>query len=128
MKPYYEQDGITIYHGNCLDLLPHLDVDAIVTDQPYGTGWVRGGGAVGEFTAAHERPAWDVFSLDWMAPERLAVKFWAAFCPNSQVPAMSAVATARVNWRKTNPRPNGPDLDPIFLWPVFLPDGIELKR
>jgi len=22
MKPYYEQDRITIYHGDCLELLP----------------------------------------------------------------------------------------------------------
>ncbi len=33
MKPYYEQAGITIYHGDCLDILPDLDpVDCIITD------------------------------------------------------------------------------------------------
>jgi site-specific DNA-methyltransferase (adenine-specific) len=37
VKPYYDQDGITIYHGNCLDVLPELrrNVDAIITDPPY---------------------------------------------------------------------------------------------
>lgn len=24
MKPYYEEDGITIYHGDCREILPTL--------------------------------------------------------------------------------------------------------
>jgi site-specific DNA-methyltransferase (adenine-specific) len=37
MTPYYEADGITLYHGDCRDLLPSLRGDAVVTDPPYGT-------------------------------------------------------------------------------------------
>lgn len=36
-KPYYDQDGITIYHCDamtCVEALP--DLDAVVTDPPYG--------------------------------------------------------------------------------------------
>ena len=37
MKPYYEENGITIYHGDCREVLPRLDpVDLVVTDPPYG--------------------------------------------------------------------------------------------
>jgi DNA modification methylase len=39
MKPYYEQGGIALYHGDCravLAELPEGSVDAIVTDPPYG--------------------------------------------------------------------------------------------
>lgn len=36
MKPYYEEPGITIYHGDCRDILPDLMADALVTDPPYG--------------------------------------------------------------------------------------------
>jgi hypothetical protein len=33
MQPYYERDGITIYHGDCRDVLPTLaPVDCIITD------------------------------------------------------------------------------------------------
>lgn len=36
MKPYYTDDLVTLYHGDCLDVLPSVDrVDAIVTDPPY---------------------------------------------------------------------------------------------
>ncbi|HET7325985.1 MAG TPA: site-specific DNA-methyltransferase [Nocardioidaceae bacterium] len=39
MKPYYADDYVTIYHGDCRDLLPALEadsVDLIFTDPPYG--------------------------------------------------------------------------------------------
>jgi site-specific DNA-methyltransferase (adenine-specific) len=37
IKPYYEQDGITIYHGDCREILPSLPkVDLVLTDPPYG--------------------------------------------------------------------------------------------
>lgn len=38
MKPYYEENGITIYNGDALDVLatlPESSVDAVVTDPPY---------------------------------------------------------------------------------------------
>lgn len=39
MKPYYEHAGITIYHGDCREILPLLDrFDLILTDPPYGVG------------------------------------------------------------------------------------------
>ena len=42
LTPYYDQDGITIYHGDCRDVLPSLDVSGLVlvTDPPYGVGFV----------------------------------------------------------------------------------------
>ena len=36
MKPYYDHAGITIYHGDCRDILPHVTADVVVTDPPYG--------------------------------------------------------------------------------------------
>jgi site-specific DNA-methyltransferase (adenine-specific) len=36
VKPYYEQDGITIYHGKAEVVLPTLRADAVVTDPPFG--------------------------------------------------------------------------------------------
>jgi site-specific DNA-methyltransferase (adenine-specific) len=53
MKPYYEQDGITIYHGDCREILPTLDgIDAVISDPPYGMAWdgriVRGPNGTGK--------------------------------------------------------------------------------
>ncbi|MDE2102051.1 MAG: site-specific DNA-methyltransferase [Patescibacteria group bacterium] len=40
MDPYYDQDGITIYHGDALRVLPELSlqVNAVISDPPYSTG------------------------------------------------------------------------------------------
>jgi len=38
MKPYYEHAGITIYHGDCREILPLCDADAWFADPPYGVG------------------------------------------------------------------------------------------
>jgi len=39
MKPYYEHDNITIYHGDCREILPGMpQVDLVLTDPPYGIG------------------------------------------------------------------------------------------
>jgi len=39
MKPYYQDDWVTIYHGDCREILPTLPkVDLVLTDPPYGIG------------------------------------------------------------------------------------------
>ena len=36
-KPYYDKDGITIYHADCREILPFVGrVDIVATDPPYG--------------------------------------------------------------------------------------------
>jgi modification methylase len=45
MTVYYEEDGITIYHGDCREVLPTLPaVDLIFTSPPYNLGTTSGGG------------------------------------------------------------------------------------
>jgi DNA modification methylase len=46
MKPYYEHGGVTIYHGDCRDVLPQLEgrADLVLTDPPYGHGTKWSGG------------------------------------------------------------------------------------
>lgn len=40
MRPYYEENGITIYHADCRGVLPTLrGVDLVLTDPPYGIGF-----------------------------------------------------------------------------------------
>lgn len=45
MTPYYSQDGVEIYHGDCRDVLPQLpDAGLMLTDPPYGATYVSNTG------------------------------------------------------------------------------------
>ena len=62
MTPYYDQDGVTIYNGDCLHVLPALpnnSVDLILTDPPYfkvkGDAWDNQWDKPGDFLAWLDR-------------------------------------------------------------------------
>jgi site-specific DNA-methyltransferase (adenine-specific) len=76
MTPYYEQDGITIYHADCRDVLPTLadgSVDLVLTDPPYGIG-LANHDSTGTF---RKHRSWDVVGDDGMAAAT-TVSDWAA--------------------------------------------------
>ncbi len=53
MKPHYSDDLVTLYHGDCLDVLrelPDNSVDAVVTDPPYGLSNTDTGHVIDTFT------------------------------------------------------------------------------
>jgi DNA modification methylase len=42
-QPYYERGGVTIYHGDCREILPTLPgFDLMMTDPPYGISYQSG--------------------------------------------------------------------------------------
>lgn len=44
VKPYYKDDWVTLYHGDCLELMaemPEAVVDTVLTDPPYSSGGRR---------------------------------------------------------------------------------------
>lgn len=61
MTPYYEGDGVQIFHGNCREVLPSLPkVDLVLTDPPYGIARVmKGGKGTGHWTLLSNGNEWD---------------------------------------------------------------------
>ncbi len=44
VTPYYQDDAVTIWHGDCREILPTLDpVECCITDPPYGLGFMGKG-------------------------------------------------------------------------------------
>lgn len=60
MKPYYEHAGITIYHGDCRQVLNQCGkADLLLTDPPYGLGI-----AANPFRQKFDKQNWDDVAVD----------------------------------------------------------------
>lgn len=44
MKPYFSNDTVMLYHGDCREITDWLAADVLVMDPPYGRGWKQGDG------------------------------------------------------------------------------------
>lgn len=81
MKPTWQAEGVDLYLGDCLDVLPTLSgVDAVVTDPPYGLGKRMQGGTWGS------------------SPEYLAMEEWDVFPSNETLAAIAGLSPFCVMW------------------------------
>lgn len=93
MKPYYEHDGVTIYHGDCREIFDLASgSDAVVTDPPYPNN-------AGHFLDGIPA-ALDLFSR-FVAPR------WFVFWSQLDRPSVRLPLVARHIWHRTNT--NRPD-------------------
>lgn len=133
--PYYEDDSVTLYHGDCRENAAWLAADVLVTDPPYGIKWSTHGGGrdlrnwaprqakagiIGDettearddvLTAWGDKPA-IVFGSPLIAPpaQTIQVLVW-------RKPVDAGVVGARFVWRR--------DWEAIYLlgkWPRSNPN------
>jgi len=102
VKPYYADDSVTIYHGDCRDVLPEvmLRAEMVVSDPPYGVGYEGGtkawAGLVGDR---------DFGCYEWVIPMLRAVDGPSyLFCPDIALPTIAVAAGKALRsvivWRK----------------------------
>jgi site-specific DNA-methyltransferase (adenine-specific) len=90
MKPYFEENGITIYHGDCREVLPSLrptNFDAVITDPPYPNN-------AAHFIEDIEASLW--FIENFSSPR------WLIFWDVLEAPPVKLPLVARHGWRKSN--------------------------
>lgn len=110
MKPYYEDESAVIYNANCLEVIPLLSFDIVVTDPPYGVGGSphRGGSVRGTLDNLGRGPVfeWDCFDYRWLSlwPGPAAV-----FIGTKNVfrLAEAMLPDGALAYVKSNPHPNG---------------------
>lgn len=107
MKPYFEDAGITLYHGDCREVVAALpQVDLLLTDPPYLLS-ANGGGIGGQRQymtdiRGHLDAGFDIAILDRFPN-------WICFCGKGQLKELLAATGDRVwglvTWNKPNPTP-----------------------
>ena len=143
LKPYYQDKWVTIYHGDCREVLPQLDVkvDLVLTDPPYPKlpnkgGWYRDmlKGVAKQYThSRHIGIPWNT-SLDWvdLLPSDSAM----VFCSHHSVDLLPIAfngwrKVALLTWHRPNatPAPNNvPKFDTDFIWCFARSVGIKWGR
>jgi DNA modification methylase len=95
-EPYYRDEFVTLYHGDCRELTAWLAADVLVTDPPYGMGFRSGmGGKMGDLRVAGDA---DTATRDqalalWTGPA-LVFGRWNVSVPDG--------ARMRLTWDKGN--------------------------
>lgn len=122
MKPFYQDDLATLYHGDALEIIPELnqDIGAVVTDPPYSSGgqfrgdrmastsakYQNSGSATvyPEFTGDNrDQRAYLIWSMFWISAAKTRCLAGAPFCVFTdwrQLPTTTdAVQCAGLVWR-----------------------------
>lgn len=146
-EPYYSDDHVTLYHGDCRETTEWLAADVLVTDPPYGINYRarRNGSGRNSTGATHERVAND---HDFSTASAALVLWGArpmAVCANHQSLPRTLVAVSdhlsRVRiatWHKTNvnggmpPNPWLADVEfavcGVAEWPRIARSGLISAR
>jgi DNA modification methylase len=131
MEPYYSDELVTLYLGDCREISEWLTADAVVTDPPYGIAWdqpayLTRGRQAGTRTKKHDGIAndGDTSARDQalaMAARIPALVFGSLYAPPPEVvqtvlvwqkPADAGLFGGRAGWRR--------DWEPVFVvgpWP-----------
>jgi site-specific DNA-methyltransferase (adenine-specific) len=109
MTPYYEHAGITIYHGDCREIMPTLPkCDLLLTDPPYLVRAGIGGGVFGTRNSLVNTGGFTDGGCSYSFLESFTN--WFVFCSRLQLPELLSEAQKRdrwnlITWCKPNPVP-----------------------
>ena len=135
MKPYYEDESVTIYNADCREVLPTLDkVDLVLTDPPFSE--YTHSNAKSNRGVGHDKKAIDFAAIDFAAIESIFTDLggicdgWlVSFLDHSHIAKMEENAPVPWEfmrfgvWVKTNPMPQISADRPANGW-----DGILYMR
>ena len=106
MKPYYEDGAVTIYHGDCREILPTIEAAVLVTDPPYGI-------------ALDTSSRWD-----WLPDHKPVAGDDAPFDPAH----LLALGLPSVLFGANHYASRLPDSRGWFCWDKATRDGLNLKQ
>ena len=108
MKPYYQDDAVTIYHGDCREIVPTLGrFDLLLTDPPYLLPGMKGAGCFGGRASLVGTQGFTDMGFDSAILD--AFDNWFCFCSRHNLREIleraAAGRWALLHWCKPNPVP-----------------------
>jgi len=138
ITPYYDRDGITIYHGDCREVLPTLErVDITLTDPPYGMNF-RSNYRLDRYERIRGDGCFDVATITEAIQK--ATKAAYVFCRwdnlRDMPPPRSVIAWVKNNWSMGDlEHEHGRQWEAICFYPAIehrfvtrIPDVIRADR
>lgn len=106
MQPYYQDDLVTLYFGDSLEITEWLEADVLVTDPPYGVEWKAGG--LNDKRAVRQASVQSIKSDESVEARDAALDLWgkkpAIVFGSWRMPRPNNVAH-RLIWHKANRQP-----------------------
>ncbi len=106
MKPYYQDKYATIYHGDCLELLPEMPkVDLVLTDIPYNISQKSAGLRNLDYGSWDKQKGMEADWINAIIPVCLTA---VVFCDKKQFSLIENIfdgdfSTRTIIWKKPNP-------------------------
>lgn len=105
MKPYYADDAVTIYHGDCFDVLPNLSgIGAVITDPPYSSGGAFRGDRAQQTSVKYVNSDTAAYRPEFAGDNRDQRSFlaWCALWMNAarQASEVGAPIACFIDWRQ----------------------------
>ncbi len=117
-SPYYEAEGVIIYHGDCREILPEISGDVVITDPPYGVG-IEYGDSQAVDSLAHAKQLYEDFIALALGSAPMLLTTIGCFAIEKHLYAVRPPAW-RLCWRKgitSRPSPVGfTDWEPVFVY------------
>ena len=99
--PYYEDDQVTLYHGDCREITEWLEADVLVTDPPYGMNFQSGHRreTFAKIAGDDDTAVRDAVAAMW-GPDRPALMFgrWSVPAPAGERQRSSGTRHPRPAW------------------------------
>lgn len=138
LKPYYQDDNVTIYHGDCRQIVPQLGkFDLVLTDPPYGMNF-QSNHRIQKHKKIHGDDSLDVILIQEIISNANCASY--IFCRWDNLPQMpkakSVIAWVKDNWSMGDLKhEHGRQWEACCFYPMKnhefkkrIPDVIKAKR